>query len=563
MSIFEKTHVSGNPFGDLVDAQTFFYSASHKKALHRLERGLESGCAMMLLTGEIGSGKTTIWRHLRETKKDGFIFAESGNPFLRPSELLFRLCAQFGIPTEGATSVQTMTDRLEEFCIEARLDGKHPVVVIDECHLLKKNHFSLVLVLSNLRYEGSPLVQIVIVGQVEVMDLLKVQGLEAVNQRIGVRCELHSMDKSDTKKYIHHKLTTGRFPFSVSFDNAAFAMIWRVTGGLPRLVNHLCANIIDDADYSGSQKVSVKDVETVVRNPLYQGLYTIRTKKEERGLTPVLVGVVVLALLGVGLYSVKDINLRELAMNYLSASQQREDVHAVASPIESHTNEKAGTNTQDQPRIESAKTDISHKNTTTQKNAASTGGVLAESSDTLETSNASGLANSTMVPTQSAERNAAEQNATDNDLSAQSASNATVEVSTSNSSLGLDTAPAVSEVIATEEDVSVSVENATDKLGVEASEYSPLATEEQVVAEEGVINQDELKEELQLKADGLRVSAIVSSGDESSSMAVINDVIVRPGGVVEGLTVKTINQDSIVFSFEGVIIEKNMSGDKK
>jgi type II secretory pathway predicted ATPase ExeA len=625
MSVLEKSHISGNPFGDLVDAHTFFYSFSHKKALHRLERGLESGCGMLLLTGEIGSGKTTIWRHLRETKEEHFIFAESGNPFLRPSELLFRFCSQFGISTEGVNSVQSMTDRIELFCKEQRKNGKKPVIVVDECHLLKKNHFSLILVLSNLRFDGEPLLQILLVGQIEVMDLLKTTGLEAVNQRIGVRCELSSMNEKDTARYVQHKLSTSKFPFALSFDDAAFAMIWRVTGGLPRLVNHLCANVVDDADYSGNPRVRVRDVEAVAASPLYQGLYTIRTKKDSTSFRPVALSLIGLASLLV-LYLFFSRGYIQLFLGNLVADEHRDSVSQPAIEVDKP---EVGINALPTkiPSVGNASEQAAKENKRAEKkddrelerlrtrqlkslavgNELKTGSVAQENivganatlftedeivSSLIDSVNGVGPANGTVVgeenltsnivlqessprsdnasgPISLAEKEAGhlmEQPDTNasrialdvggsNDTGFTGNSSRVPKSTDANNSVGLsaDAVSIPSSAMANGSRVEAKVAGATVPAFVKADNASTMQNNEK---------EEQIRRLIIDRAADLRISALVSAGNgtEKSSMALINNEIVRPEGVINGLVVQKINPDSILFRMHGVVYEKKMNG---
>ena len=274
----ETVHV--NPFGEQFRTFHFYPSESHKKVVHRITRGLECNCGLILLTGEIGIGKTSVCRYIVQSFGDEYLFAESGNPFFKPAEQLYTFCKQFGIDTSNRHSISDLTEGLHEFFLQQAEEGKKPVIIIDESHLLAAEHFSLLLVLSNMRFGAIPLVQIILIGQVEIMDRLKQPGLEALNQRIGVRCELFPLNKQETSNYIQFKLDQAEFPDTEIFESKALGRIWHVTGGLPRLINHISSHALDSISFSGARKISSPLIDNVASDPMYQGLFTIRTKKQ-------------------------------------------------------------------------------------------------------------------------------------------------------------------------------------------------------------------------------------------------------------------------------------------
>lgn len=281
-SLQNAVHV--NPFGDQFRTFHFYPSESHKKVVHRITRGLKCSCGLILLTGEIGIGKTSVCRYIVQSSGDNYVFAESGNPFLTPAEQLYSFCKQFKLDTSTRHSISDLTDCLRQFFIRQVNDGIHPVIIIDESHLLADEHFSLLLVLSNMRLGAIPLVQIILVGQVEIMNRLKQPGVEALNQRIGIRCELFPLNKQETGNYIQFKLNHAHFHDVTIFDSNALERIWHVTGGLPRLINHISSHALDSIAFSGAQKVSLSLVNHVASDPMYQGLFTIRTKKRHQKL---------------------------------------------------------------------------------------------------------------------------------------------------------------------------------------------------------------------------------------------------------------------------------------
>ncbi|BDQ38449.1 hypothetical protein SYK_28090 [Pseudodesulfovibrio nedwellii] len=269
-----------NPFGDSSKDFVFFPSLSHKKGVHRIVRGLESNCGLILLTGEIGIGKTSLARYIQSYLSNGFVFVELGNPYQTPLEQVFHCCERFGLDSAGLSSIHDCVGKLEKYFHTLLENGKRPVIVFDESHLLTKRHLNLIHILSNLRAQDGPLVQILLVGQLEILDLLATEGMEALNQRIGVRCELSPLVLDDTDKYIHFKLEKGGRIGMASFSREAVEHIWKESGGLPRLINHVCAHALDGLAFKDTNVVTPKMVDEVCHDSVYTGLFQVRTKKQ-------------------------------------------------------------------------------------------------------------------------------------------------------------------------------------------------------------------------------------------------------------------------------------------
>lgn len=263
-----------NPFGDFAPSVDFYPSASHRKVVHRITRSLESRCGMLLLTGEIGIGKTSVSLYVQEHFSEGFSFVPLPNPFLTPAERVRAVLDQLDA---GGETERTMDGLVARASMLYR-QGRPAVLVLDECHLLQRESFSQLQVLSNLREGGSPLVQMLLVGQVEIADRLREPGMEAFNQRIGVRCELEPLNLHDTRRYVEFKLERGGYPAPEIFEPSAVERIWRISGGLPRLVNHACSYALDQVAFCGLTRVTPRIVDDVVRDSMYKDLYGVRTK---------------------------------------------------------------------------------------------------------------------------------------------------------------------------------------------------------------------------------------------------------------------------------------------
>ena len=261
-----------NTFGDSSTTFHFFPSAVHKLSVHRIASGLESRCGLVLLTGEIGTGKTTLCKYVQEWRAERFVFAELGNPFLTPAEQIHHFCREFGLPESD--TLKAGISALEHFFHEQYEAGKLPVLIYDESHLLAKDHFGQIQIFSNLRRENKPLVQVLLVGQIELLARLKEPGLESLNQRIGVRCELEALNDADTQRYIDFKLSLGGADNVASFDPRSYKEVWKLTRGVPRLINHACSLLMDHLAFSGQTRVTPEIVKRLADDGMYADLFS-------------------------------------------------------------------------------------------------------------------------------------------------------------------------------------------------------------------------------------------------------------------------------------------------
>lgn len=300
MSHAESVESNENPFSDSSHTFIYYPSPKHKAAARRIIRGLESRCGLLLLTGEIGIGKTTLCKHIKQQTEHSFYFVEQGNPYLTPVEQLYHFCQQFGASLEGVSGPRGLTNTLVARLESLNAEGQRPVIVIDESHLMSRAHFGQVQILSNFRYDEKPLVQILLVGQLELMEKLTEEGLEALNQRIGIRCKLSPLSAVDTEKYIQCKLEAVQRTSAELFVPRAIKKVWQVSGGLPRLINHICAHAYDNLLYAGGKKISYAMVAEVSRDVVYSELFMARTQKQRTTTFLRLLGIAVFCIVLLG-----------------------------------------------------------------------------------------------------------------------------------------------------------------------------------------------------------------------------------------------------------------------
>lgn len=247
------------PFSLTPNPRFLYLSRTHQEALAHLRYGLENRVGFIAVTGEVGTGKTTILRllfdQLDETR---FRLAMIFNPCLSAMELLRNVNREFGLPARKHSNL-ALVEELNQFLLAENRSGRIPVLVIDEAQNLETDVLEQIRLLSNLETDSDKLIQIVLVGQPELDDLLGRPELRQLAQRISVRCRLDPLDHQENCHYIRHRLQTGGV-FGDLFDAKAMAAVFRWSGGVPRLINVLCDRALLCA-YAGDQhKVSLSEV---------------------------------------------------------------------------------------------------------------------------------------------------------------------------------------------------------------------------------------------------------------------------------------------------------------
>ena len=229
------------PFNLTPDPDYFFLSSVHKRALDYLVYGLESGMGFIQVTGEIGSGKTTLikclLRNLSREVKVAYILHSKGT-FL---QLLRMVCEDLEIvAVETRLSKEALLSRFREYLVEQAQRRNSVVIIIDEAQNLTLDVLEELRMLSNFETEKAKLLQIVLVGQPELRDLLRRPELEQLRQRITVRFHLYPLNERETRSYIQHRLRVAGSSGRVRFTAGACRLVHSYARGLPRLINVAC-----------------------------------------------------------------------------------------------------------------------------------------------------------------------------------------------------------------------------------------------------------------------------------------------------------------------------------
>ncbi|MFT4824777.1 MAG: general secretion pathway protein A [Halioglobus sp.] len=234
------------PFSIAVNPRYLFMSARHRDALAHLLYGVGAGGGFILLTGEVGTGKTTINRCLLEQLPQDTDIAIILNPALNAMELLATACDELNIEYDSHNpTLKTLTDKLHAYLLENHRQGRSTVLMIDEAQHLDFDVLEQIRLLTNLETNTRKLLQIILIGQPELVELLNRPELRQLNQRITARYNLEPLNLQETSAYIKHRLSVaGLAPGRELFPASVVRGIFKRTRGIPRLVNVLCDRIL-------------------------------------------------------------------------------------------------------------------------------------------------------------------------------------------------------------------------------------------------------------------------------------------------------------------------------
>ena len=230
------------PFSIAVNPRYLFMSARHRDALAHLLYGVGSGGGFIMLTGEVGTGKTTLNRCLLQQLPPNTDIAIVLNPALSAVELLATVCDEFEIDyPSGTDSLKILTDALHQFLLRNHQSERRTVLMIDEAQHLGFEVLEQIRLLTNLETDERKLLQIILTGQPELASMLARPELRQLNQRITARFDLTPLDEQETRTYVRHRLqVAGLNDDREIFSGAALRQIFRLSGGVPRVINLLC-----------------------------------------------------------------------------------------------------------------------------------------------------------------------------------------------------------------------------------------------------------------------------------------------------------------------------------
>lgn len=256
------------PFSLTPDPRFFFQSDTHRANLEKALYGIRQREGFIVVTGTIGAGKTTLCRTLHEKMDRKTHTAMVLNPFLSDDELLEAILHEFGVLEKGGQrfSKKEMLDRLSEFLINTLKEGKTAILIIDEAQNLPMPALEQIRILSNLETDTEKLLNIILVGQLGLLRLLKSKELEQLDQRISVKCQIDPLKKEEVQRYIEYRLTVSGSSGEITFSSDALYLIYQYSLGIPRIINLICDRALLEAYTLQTTKVEKKLVLKAVEN---------------------------------------------------------------------------------------------------------------------------------------------------------------------------------------------------------------------------------------------------------------------------------------------------------
>ena len=251
--------LNSKPFQLTPDPAFFFASKWHKRAMSYLQYGLSQAEGFIVITGDIGTGKTTIANSLLSEIEDDIVAAQIVTPKLTPDELVKMVAAKFGINVAGMTKADILKD-LETFLFDLSKQGQRALLLVDEAQNLPLETIEELRMLSNFQQFGKPLLQSFLLGQEELQPILRAPNMEQFRQRIVASCHLAPLVEEETKRYIEYRLQHAGWNGSALFSDEAFTRIHQFTRGVPRKINTLMDRILL---YGFLEELEVLDEEAV------------------------------------------------------------------------------------------------------------------------------------------------------------------------------------------------------------------------------------------------------------------------------------------------------------
>jgi len=268
------------PFDLLPNSEFLYMSKSHKRAITYLDYGIREHAGFVLLTGEIGSGKTTIIRNLIKKQPDRVVLSKVFNTQVNFDQLIAMVNDDFNLPVQGKDKIALLRD-LNDFLIEQYTLGNKPTLIIDEAQNLSADILEEIRMLSNLETDNAKLLQIILVGQPELRKTLALPGLMQLRQRISINCHINPLTRLEVEEYILHRLHIAGNREAAQFSTQAIDSIYKYSRGIPRLINIICDFIMLSAFAEETKQIDDDMVRDIIGDLDFENQYWTSLLPEE------------------------------------------------------------------------------------------------------------------------------------------------------------------------------------------------------------------------------------------------------------------------------------------
>ncbi|MFT2092545.1 XrtA/PEP-CTERM system-associated ATPase [Paraglaciecola sp. 2405UD69-4] len=256
--------LKSKPFQLTPDPSFFFGSKWHKRAMSYLQYGLSQAEGFIVITGDIGTGKTTIANSLLDDMQEDIVAAQIVSPKLSPDELVKMVASKFNVAVKGSSKTDILND-LELYLMDLHKEGKRALLLVDEAQNLPLETIEELRMLSNFQAAGKPLLQSFLLGQEELQPILRAPNMEQFRQRIVASCHLAPLTAPECQAYIEYRMQHAGWSGETLFSEGAYERIYQFTHGVPRKINTLMDRILLFGFLEELETLDEEAVESVIK----------------------------------------------------------------------------------------------------------------------------------------------------------------------------------------------------------------------------------------------------------------------------------------------------------